>query len=173
MKTQQTKYPRSSKAWSSSTLSMARFNLNCGQGESRTGNNEPASRQVWCGSVPCMFRKHHASAKEQRPATQGHQWPLGKYAALAKGAWGDRTARMLILLRSRGKCLDAVSMYSLLATHGVARRKPMSANRQGREHLQKKPPTTRERRAHQTVRWLTPYRSASEPDNFSRYISYL
>ena len=37
----------------------------------------------------------------------------------------------------------------------------------------KETPTARERKARQTVRWLTPYRSASEPDNFSRYISYL
>ena len=172
MKTQQTKYPRSSKAWSSSTLLMARFNpLRARREQNRKQRSGFPSGLVRERSV----RVPEASCVCQGTASShpGSSVAAREICGNGKRCLGDRTARMLILLRSRGKCLDAVSMYSLLATHGVARRKPMSANRQGREHLQKKPPTTRERRAHQTVRWLTPYRSASEPDNFSRFISYL
>ncbi len=199
MKPQQTKYPRPSKSWSSSTLSMARFNLlRAGREQSRkqrsgfpsdlvrecsgsimrlprssvqpprviSGRSENMRR--WqkvpgaTGQHGCLFsfdpgvydqmqlpptdcQKCFANLREtsngkrclgqpgereterktttwllvrlygctgasgsivqrrvRRPATQGHRWPLGKYAAMAKGTWGDRAARMLILLRSRG-----------------------------------------------------------------------
>ena len=97
----------------------------------------------------------------RRPATRGHQWPLARNERWQKvpGATGQH------------ECL--FSIYSRRATHGVAQRKYLSANRQGREHLQKSPPTAQEQKAHQTVSWLVPYRSASGPDNFFRYISYL
>ena len=56
--------------------------------------------------------------------------------------------------------MHGCGFHILAACHSLrARRKPMSVNRQGREYLQRKPPTARERKARQTVRWLTPLSS--------------
>ena len=144
----------------------------------RTENNDLAPRQVmWlCGS----FLEHHAFAKTK--AFSQSLSNIGNCQGLPVSARETSNGKRCL---GRPGSTDAYSPsipgymtgcgfhIFLLATHGVARRKYLSANMQGREHLQKKPPTARERKAHQTVRWLTPYRSASEPDNFSRYISYL